>query len=334
MFVIVVLLSLLSAESVLNTNKSWAKITVMSLGSKTHEEGSIIESQLIYKQEILQYIVSLPIVAMVAFGMYQAYLQYMPEYFIRKAIVSAAMQDVDNAYNYQVKAIAVNAQRSQYHRMYANTNLTLAQALSTKQDLSDQEKAVAQNLLSQALRNIKFATENLTPLDPDNWTARAQIYRFLMPIAKDADQFAIQAYDAAIQLDPTNPTLRVELGGIYYGKEDYLSAGNLFKQAVNLKSDYANARYNLAHALIKLNAYGDAKTELEAVQSLVDKDSEDYKVATSDLEAVNKVIAQATEAQAASKPSVETIENAGEIKEATTPTPQEPLTKPEEVQAE
>lgn len=328
-FITFVLLSLLTAESVINTNKSWSKSTTISIESKTQgAEGAIVESQMIYKQEILQYIVSLPIVAAAVFGMYQIYLQYMPEFYIRKAIASASRQDVNNAYDFQVKAIATNAQRSQYHRLYANTNLTLAQSLALKENLTDQEKTAAQNLLAQSLRNIKFATENLNPLDSANWETRARIYRFLMPAAKDADQFAVQAYNTAIQLDPTNPALRVELGGIYFGKEDYLSAGNLFKQAVNLKGDYANARYNLAHALFKLKAYADAKSELEIVQYQVPKDSPDYQLVTKDIEEVNRVMAQVAGAQTASKPSVETIEQAGQTQPA--PAPQEPLTKPGE----
>lgn len=329
-FITFVLLSLLTAESALNTNKAWSKLTTISLESKTHGEGGIlVESQMIYKQEILQYVISLPIVALAAFGMYQVYLQYAPEFFVRKAVIAASRQEVNDAYDYQVRALSVNAQRSEYHRLYANTNLALAQSLSAKQDLSDQEKTAAQNLLAQALRNIKFATENLNPLDSANWEVRARIYRFLIPAAKDADQFAIQAYNTAIQLDPTNPVLRVELGGVYFGKEDYLSAGNLFKQAVNLKSDYANARYNLAHSLLKLKAYSDAKTEFEAVQSLVEKGSSDYNAVASDLETVNKELAQVAGAQAENKPSVEAIEKAGEAKKET-PAPQEPLTKPGE----
>lgn len=328
MFLLTTLLALLIAESAINTNKHWAKVASVSLETKANQEAVMVETQLIYKKEVFQYIASLPIVALAVFGMYQVYLQYAPEFFLRKAVLSANAQDINASYDYQVKAIAVNPTRSYYHRLYANTNLVLAQSLSTKQELSDQEKTAAQNLLAQALRNIKFATENLNPLEPANWVARAQLYKFLMPIAKDADQFAIQAYNTAIQLDPTNPVLRVELGGIYYGKEDYLSAGNLFKQAVNLKPDYANARYNLAHALIKLKAFSDAKTELELVQNLVEKDSNDYKLVATDLETVNKELEAVAGAQTESKPSVEALEQTGQAQPE--PAPQEPLRKPGE----
>jgi len=332
-FLTFTLMGLLTAESATNTNKSWAKLWTLSLESRTDTEGaSIIESPVLAKKEVLQYVIALPIVALAGFGIYQSYLQYAPEYYMRKAITSASKQDASKSYDYQVKAISINAQRSEYHRIYANTNLALAQALAQKQDLSDQEKTAAQNLLAQALRNIKFASENLNPLDSANWVARGQIYQFLIPIAKDADQFAIQSYNTAIQLDPTNPVLRVELGGIYFAKEDYLSAGNLFKQAVNLKSDYANARYNLAYSLFKLKAYNDAKTEFEAAQSLVEKDGPDYKRVAADLVEIDKLIAQVAGANTQAKPSVESIEKAGATTEPKTPVVQEPLTKPGNVE--
>lgn len=328
-FILIALLALMTSEAVINTNKAWAKISNLSLESKSQADDTVlVETQMFYKKEVFHYIVALPIIALSAFGMYQAYLQYMPEYNIRRAISAASKQDVNNAYDYQVKAIAVNPNRSQYHRLYTNTNLSLAQALSTKENLTDEEKTTAQNLLAQSLRNIKFATETLNPLDPINWTTRAQVYRFLIPLATDADQFAIQAYNTAIQLDPTNPALRVELGGIYFSKEDYLSAGNLFKQAVNLKSDYANARYNLAHALIKLKAFSDAKAELEMVQRLVDENSKDYELVANDIKAVDAELAQVAGAQAQAKPSVETLEQTGQ--EQPQPAPQEPLSKPNE----
>lgn len=327
MFFLFALISLLTVESALNNNKHWAKVSDVSLETKTKHDGVIAEMQLVNKNEVFQYIVALPLTILTAFGLYQAYLQYAPEFLMKRAALAAANQDVNLSYNLQAKVIDINRNRSHYHRMYASTNLILAQSLLNKQDLTDQEKTVLQNLLMQTLRNIKFASENLNPVDPANWLARAQVYKFLMPISKDADQLAIEAYNNTIQLNPTNPALRLELGGIYYSREDYLSAGNLFRQAVNLKPDYANARYNLAHALIKLKAFNEAKTELEIVKNLVEKDSNDYKLVESDLEMVNKEIAKSSSQTSENKISVQELEQKTQAQ--TEPTSQEPLTKPE-----
>lgn len=328
-FIMIILLAILTAEAVINTNKSWAKISSLSLESKSQSEGDVlIGSQMLYRKEVFHYIIALPIVALAVFGMYQVYLQYAPEYFMQRSVLSASTGNINQAYDYQVKAISVNPNRSYYHRVYTNTNLALAQAMATKENLTDEEKTTAQNLLAQSLTNIKFASENLNPLDSANWVMRAQVYKFLVPLAKDADQFAIQSYNTAIQLDPTNPALRIELGGIYYSKEDYLSAGNLFKQAVNLKPDYANARYNLAQALIKLKAFSDAKTELEAVQKLIDAESKDYELVANDIRMVDAELAKVAGAQTEAKPSVEELAKTGKNQDQAIP--QEPLTKPED----
>ena len=146
-------------------------------------------------------------------------------------------------------------------------------------------------------------------------------------MAQDANDWAVRAYNTAIQLDPTNPRLRVELGGIYFGAQDYLSAANSFRQAVSLKNDYANAHYNFAHALIKLQAYADAQRELETVKNLVDVNSADYKQVAADLEELKKQPAVA--GAESGKPSVAQLEGqktaTGAEQQAA---PQEPLTQP------
>ena len=64
------------------------------------------------------------------------------------------------------------------------------------------------------------------------------------------------AQNQAISLDPGNPRLRLDLGGVYYSLQDYQTAGQAFAAAVTLKPDYPNAHYNLAQAekMLKLNS--------------------------------------------------------------------------------
>jgi tetratricopeptide (TPR) repeat protein len=136
-------------------------------------------------------------------------------------------------------------------------------------------------------------------------------------------------YRFAIRLDPTNPILRVSAGGAYYAKEDYLSAGNLFAQAVNLKPDYANARYNLGFALAKLKSYDRAIQELQLAQKLITKDSQDYKRLDDEIASLQKERQASKDAQVAGaadeKLSVEELAGQNQPKGTT---PQPPLTKP------
>ena len=117
----------------------------------------------------------------------------------------------------------------------------------------------------------------------------------------------------------------MELGTIFFAKGDFLNAANMFKQATQLKSNYANAHYNLGQALIKLEAFDVAASELEVTKSLLPANSPD-------LEKLNKEIDSAKSkikvAGASTKASVQELENKDG---QNTDTTSEKLTKPEEV---
>lgn len=324
-FFLVLFTTLMAAEASINTNKRWAKLSALGVYSKTNKEDqtSIIQST----GSAFHLAPALIIIPILCFVSYQLYLQYISDYYVRSSFIKASGGDLLASYDLQAKAIQKNPHRSGYHRVYINTGLTIAQSIAnSKENLTEEEKAVAQKIINQALYNAKHITENLNPYDVANWLTRAQVYKFLIPITKDADNFAIEAYNMALQLDPTNPVIRVDLGGIYYSKGDFLSAASLFKQAINLKPDYANARYNLAHAFIKLKSYEDAKYEFELVKNLVDPQSQDYQLVVKDIENLNKEL-ESQKLTTESKPSVENLEQMNlQEKEKT---PQEPLTLPQ-----
>jgi tetratricopeptide (TPR) repeat protein len=135
-----------------------------------------------------------------------------------------------------------------------------------------------------------------------------------MAFAKGSDQFAIQTYTQAVALDPVNPNLRVALGGIYYSLGRYDDAIDAFKLAVLTKPDLANAHYNLAIAYREKKNYDGAITEMNTVLTLVAKDSPDYTLAKSTLDALEK-----------SKPVTTTTSGTESL---TTPQTQETIIKP------
>lgn len=260
----------------------------------------------VIRKEYYRYIVALPVFAIVGYVGYLSYRNYASEYFMRKSFEAAAANNGSAMYEYQQKALANNPRRGNYHLAYAQTNMLLANTLASKENPSDNEKETIRNLISQAIRSAQAATEVVDPLNPSGWSIRGAIYRNLINVAQNAADLAISSYSTAIQLDPTNPRLRLELGGIYYQKQDYLSAANQFRQATALKSDYANAHYNFAQALVQLKDTTNAKTELELTRSLVPADSEDYKKVEQEIAALPTAASNVAGA-ADQKPTVEQI---------------------------
>ena len=278
------------------------------------------------RKEKFQYFAIIPLLGIAgAIGYYSSF-NIQAEYFFRKAIDSALSNDIYGVYNNQINARNAFPRRDIYHSAIAQTNINLAVTLSNKQQLNDQEKEAVQTLISEAIRSTRIATETLNPFSYENWLVRSSIYRTLIGVTSDADQWTIGALNKAIQLNPVNPNLRMELGTIYFSKGDYLSAANFFKQATQLKPNFANAHYNLAQALIKLESYDVAIQELEITKSLLSEKSPDFDRLNKEIEDARNKKPQVAGSQTSRKTSVQELENkTTEVKPV-----EGPLTKPTE----
>jgi len=148
----------------------------------------------------------------------------------------------------------------------------------------------------------------------------------LIGVTNDADQWTISALNNAITLDPANPNLRLELGSIYFSKQDYLTAANLFRQATQLKGDYANAHYNMAQALKGAKIYDLAISELEITKSLLPSDSSDIAKIDEEIKQI-KALGNVAGANTERK-SVEALETKPSDEKSAE---EQTLTKPDEV---
>ena len=323
-FVLFLLLALNIA--VLHRQAIQAERVVLSLGSVTQSMSLVGNMGISYKKETLQYFVSLPLLALAVIAGFHSYKNFLGEHYMRKSVQALVNNDGNNTYIYQTKAINVNPKRDVYRTSLARTNIILANSVASKKDLSDGDKETIRKLVTQAIQETRVATEALNPLNVANWEARAYVYSSIAGLAKDGNDWAAKAYGNAIQLDSTNPALRIALGGIAYAKEDFLSAANQFRQAAALKPDYANAHYNFAQSLVKLKSYADAKKELEIVKQLLPKDSKDLEKVAQEIKSIDEMLASVA-GTTDERPTVAQLQNPST---STTAATQEPLTKPGE----
>lgn len=217
---------------------------------------------------------------------------YAAELMSQKGNVAAATNDGVAVYENHRRAVELNPYLDYHHRQYALTNMLIAVSLSNKADITEEEQTQVGNLLQQAVREAQSAT-TLDPTDVQNWAVLAQIYQNMVGVTPDAEQWTTQSYVSAIQNDPTNPNLRITLGGFFLGLEppQLQQAASLFQQATELKPDMANAHYNFAYALVQLNQLEQAKAEYEAVLALLDPESEDYAAVAKELEPIAQQVA-------------------------------------------
>jgi len=228
-------------------------------------------------------IASLPVILAVLFFGYHANQILGADLTYKNALELIAKNDGRGAYDTLQKAINQNPYVDRYRITYAQVNLALANSIAQKEDLTDDDRETVSQLVQQAIREGKIAV-TLNTTRAGNWENLGSIYRAIMPLAQGADAFAIQSYTQAVALDPLNVNTRIALGGIFYANKAYEDAIDVFKLAVAVKQDHANARYNLAIAYRENGNLERAIAEMSIVLSLVKRDSEDYNVASSVLE--------------------------------------------------
>lgn len=314
-FILTILVALLVNAYATDGKKEIA--TSIKLNLSTIAPITTIGHDGVISKEYLHYLVAAPMIALVAYLSFITYKIYAAEVYMRRSMIATSTNDGLGTFNNQVKAIKLNPLRDVYQSAFAQTNLALADSISSRPELTDTDKQTIQQLVAQSISSIRNVTEVVNPLNASNWIIRANIYKTISPMADDALKWAASSLSTAVQLNPTDPRLRLDLGGIYYGQEDYLTAANHYKQAIDLKNDYANAHFNFAQALIKLNDTVNAKRSLEIAKTLVEKDSADYKL-------VEEQLATLPE-NPETKPTVEELESA--VHQENTPAGnQDPLT--------
>lgn len=259
------------------------KVEELSLGIKASK---LSDTNLIVG-DVLPLIIFLPVVVFAIFASWNMYKVVLADYNHRMAIDSAATRGLDT-YNYLVKAEGLNPMVDLYRTDLAQTNFALANAIATQKgpteaspagSLTDKDRQDIRQLLSQSINEGRAAV-SLSPRNPQNWEILASIYRQVAGVADNALAFSLDAYGRAIQTDPLNPVLRLNVGGIYYAAKNYDLAIRFFSDAANLKPDYANAFYNLSVALRDRGNLNEAQLAAEKVVTLLDPKSADYKAAS------------------------------------------------------
>ena len=161
---------------------------------------------------------------------------------------------------------------------------------------AQQEKIrkVAQ-LTADAVNTAKRATD-LNPENVANWSVLASIYQNLIGVTEGADEWAVKSFEKSIELEPNSPVNHTELGKVLVVQSDFArqatdtkdekvkkdaekkmnelldKAVDQFNKAIELKSDYAAAHFNLALALDRQNKLKDAIRKMETVIALNPQD--------------------------------------------------------------
>lgn len=244
-------------------------------------------------------LILLPVVLFVLYCTWNGVPVVLADYHHRRSLDAAASNKPLDSYNALNTAIFLNPRADLYHSYRAQTNFILANAIAQSKgptessptgSLTDEDKKNIQGLLQQSIQSGQAAVF-LNPLSSQNYEVLGSIYRQISGVAENALVLALDSYGKAIARDPLNPVLRLNVGGIYYSIKNYDYAERFFTDAANLKPDFANAYYNLSVTLREKGNLKGAQAAAERVVSLLDSNSNDYKVASEYLAGLKAQIA-------------------------------------------
>ena len=156
-----------------------------------------------------------------------------------------------------LQAIRLSPQQEIFWQSLANLYLFEAEQEISNPETSTEEKTQrVGNLVANAVAASKQATE-INPVNVANWQTRGMVYREIIGWSQGSFEWAVNSYEKAYELEPNNPFILTELARTYLAKatittDDAERKSSLEKskeyimQAINLKSDYAQAIYQLS----------------------------------------------------------------------------------------
>lgn len=227
----------------------------LSLGLLALDSGRSFEIEF-YSPSKLQnfwsFIVFSGITLLLSFSLFLLYLpgqKYVAAVYYEKALRSSSPAQSLSRIE---KAIRLDSQSDQYLRALSQVRLLQANELiktPPSQEKPQDIQSQLQNIIALAINAGRRAAE-LNPADSLNWSNLANVYENIMTFVGGADIFAQQNYQKAMELDPKNPQLPVDLARTFLLGQKLNEAKSALEKAFRLKSDYAPAHFLMAQIYI------------------------------------------------------------------------------------
>lgn len=262
-------------------------ILFLVLTRKPEAEAVPLRGQWVYLGSI---ILGLDVIlaAVVGYGLWRG---EQAEVWEKRGVEFYQRGEVMSALDFFGQAKDANPYFDQYLINHAIASTNAALAVGARAEATEEEKRLALQLIQQAVNS----TQQSLALNPENatfWEILARIYQPLIGSVKDADRFAVEAYQKARSLAPTDPDLALRFGQLFYQYRNLNQALNLFVEAARLRPMHANARFNLAVTLKELGSYKEALGEMEVVTRLISPESQDMVPVNQQIEELRKLVAE------------------------------------------
>lgn len=185
-------------------------------------------------------------------GIYFEANRYIAEIYFSKALrVSSGQADY-------VSAIQFWQYDERYFQGLSQAIFSQLNDLLVKKDLPPETlRAQFQNITTNAISAARQA-QSLNLQNPFNSVLLGNIYENLIPFIADAANFALSAYSGAVSLDPQNPSNYLALARVEISKNELDKAVSNLEKSLQLKNDYAPARFLLVQIFDRQGKLSDA----------------------------------------------------------------------------
>lgn len=193
---------------------------------------------------------------------------FLAEFHYHRAIQAYRAGDGQLALEAAGQAIQLNPGRDEYSVGAATINLTLASSFSQQPEATQAGSPAAQaisNFANAAVNQARRATA-LGPRRAVNWQNLAEVYRNLLTYLPGAGPSAAAAYQQAIQLDPADASLSLNLGNLLLTLQQPQDAAAAFQNTIRIRPDLVAGHLGLARAL---RLGGDFENSIKAYEQLL-----------------------------------------------------------------
>lgn len=162
-------------------------------------------------------------------------------------------------------AVGLNSKLDIYFTDLSQLYLAKMEEKINQKELPDQEKTQVQILINNSINASKIATD-ISPNKASNWSIRGFVYQSLIGIVPEAENWAINSYNKAIELESANPYYATQKGYVYFKTKEWQKSVDEFVKALELKPDQANTMYFLGLAYDKV---GQKEKAIEQIKKVV-----------------------------------------------------------------
>jgi len=233
------------------------------------------------------------IVTFLAIGLLSSFWFFASKMYLASIAYKQASDTVQADPYSSYLGLQKSAQLDPYNPYYAQglsqIYLSVANSYLSKENSTEEEKKNGTDFAQRALDAGKLSAQ-LDPLNVTAWENLFIIYRSLIPYAQGSADMAISHGLQAASIYPTNPTIYLQIGILFYNLGDADQAIKFIDRSLELKQNWDLPYFNLSSIYKAKEEYAKALQYAKAGLEFTDPKGEDITTIQEEIKALEKLV--------------------------------------------